>query len=195
MYNKKQKQGENLKMSKKALIIATSGVEDTELISPLDVLTRQGIDVDIAFGTSDKFITTTFNLQIIVKKTLREVIPYLSDYDALYIPGGVGHKKLDLLPETDIIIKHFIDENKVVGALCAGPTLLAKRGYLRDVKSICHTNKALLSIMIENGAIIENHDCKDGDECEIVIDKRFITGLKMETSIRFSYALSKLILR
>jgi putative intracellular protease/amidase len=83
----------------------------------------------------------------------------LDKFDALFIPGGPGNDNVDKFEGLDQIIEHFVKENKVVGAICAAPTLLAKRGYLDGKKAICFNDKNLRQIMIDNGAIIEHPSC------------------------------------
>ena len=51
----------------------------------------------------------------------------LDDYDALVIPGGViNPDKLRIDPEAMRVVKAFVDSDKVVAAVCRGPSLLVQ---------------------------------------------------------------------
>ncbi len=182
-------------MSKKVLIIASNGFEDVEMIGTRDILIRNGFDVDVAFKTNDNLAISSYNLKIKVELKFKDVLNKLNEYIALFIPGGPGIDNIDLAIETDEIIKHFIDENKFIGAICAAPIVLAKRGYLKNKKAICYPDSKLQKILLKNGAKLVSTKCNFDDECAIVKDGKIMTGLDMKTTIRFAEEFSNFIIK
>ncbi len=177
----------------KVLIIAGNGFEDVELIGTRDILIRNGHDVDVAFISDNDFVKSSYGMKIMIDKKIKDVIHELNLYDALFIPGGPGIDNVDYTEETDEIIEHFISKNKYVGAICAGPTLLAKRGYLKDKNAICYPDKKLQNILIKNGAKLVSTKCSFDQECSVVKDGKIITGLDMKTSLKFGEEFSNFI--
>ncbi len=182
-------------MGKNILIIAGNGFEDTELFATRDIFIRKGHEVEMAFETNDEFVKSSYGIKIYVDNKLEDVISKLKDYDALFIPGGPGIENIDYANKTSEIISHFVDSNKYIGAICAAPTILAKRGVLKDKKSICYPDKSLQTIMIKNGANLVSTKCNFDEECSVVVDGKIITGLDMKTSIKFGEIFSKEILK
>ncbi len=179
-------------MNKTILIVGSDGFEDVELILPRDVWLRLGYDVDIAFGTENDHVISGKGLEIKVKLTLKEVLAKgLTKYDALFIPGGPGFRKLDGQVEMDAIIAHFADNNKLLGAICAGPTAYAERGYLKGKKAICHYGEEWRNALKKGGAILSDPDCKPGLACQTVVDGNFVTSLTMETAFSLAYTFAK----
>ncbi len=179
-------------MNKTILIVGSDGFEDVELILPRDIWMRLGYDVDIAFGTSNKYVVSGKGLEIKVKLTLKDVLESgLSKYDALFIPGGPGFKTLNACVELDPIIAHFVDNNKLVGAICAGPTALAKRGYLKGKTAICHYGDEWRNALIDGGATLSDPNCKPGQDCQTVVDGNFVTSLTMETAFSLAYTFAE----
>lgn len=168
---------------KRILMMITNGVEDVEFTTPRDVLIRAGFDVDTLFLTDNEYLRTSYGLEIKNPKNSNYIINSLDEYSALFIPGGPGNKKIDADPITNKVIKWFVDENLPIGAICAAPTLLAKRGYLEGMKAICFNDKSLRDAMQLGGAIIENPDCEWGQPCEVVRDGQFMTGLMYRSSL------------
>lgn len=180
---------------KNILVIATHNFEDTELIAVVDILRRKNHNVTIAYGVEGDYVNSQRGHKILVEHKLKDIVASdLSKFDVLYIPGGSGALDLDKFPETYQIINWFVKNDKVLAALCAGPTLLAKRGALDGYKAICYPNPEYLEILEKGGAIVENPDCKEGDNnCEVVVDRKRVTGLGMRSSILFGDTLVKVI--
>ncbi|BDV03690.1 MAG: thiazole biosynthesis protein ThiJ [Candidatus Hepatoplasma scabrum] len=176
------------------LIIAADGYEDLEFTASFDILQRWGFNIDVAYLLQkDKdHVTSACGLNIIVKETLNSIIPKLDNYDYLMIPGGDGNvTRLDNSEDTSKILAHFISKNKKIAAICAAPTLLAKRGYLKGKYAICYPNKKYQSILIANGAKIKNLNCKAEQDCSTIIDGNIITGLDFRTAVKFADNLVK----
>lgn len=178
----------NLKMkNNKILVPLINGFEETEYIAVRDVLIREGFDVESVSLTNDKIIIANHNTRIGADILFNNIKNTLYDYDVLFIPGGViGVEKLDKSLEFEIILNSFVSENKIISAICAAPSLLAKRGLLKNKKAVIFPSKKLIKTLINNKV---NYNSK----LEFVGDGIFFTGINMQTSITFAYALSKYI--
>ena len=174
-------------MSKKILIIAHDNFEDIELVATRDVLLRKGVKVDLISMTNKINIVSTYGLRVKADGIIKNVLPKLNEYDALFIPGGRGLKDIDETKEIDEIINHFSSNKKIIGTLCAAPIILAKRGKLENINATCYPEDFFKNILIEGKAIISDE--------EFVIDENIITGRDMKSSIEFAKQLSNQILK
>ncbi|HEY8395262.1 MAG TPA: DJ-1 family glyoxalase III [Bacilli bacterium] len=119
----------------KGIVILADGFEDTEAIATIDVLKRSKLDITtVSFDSLQ--VTSQYNLQVKADKLLKDV--KYEDYDFLVIPGGRAvFNVLDKRKELSAVIKSFMDHNKLVAAICAGPTQIGKLGYLKGRKYTC----------------------------------------------------------
>ena len=120
---------------KKVLMLVTDGVEEIEALSARDVFMRAGIEVEM-MGIDERYEIVSSH-QLLIK-----VIPFHRNYqqfDCLYIPGGKrGVQNLDNFILLDEIIKAFLEGEKYIASICAGPSLLGKRGYLKERQFTCY---------------------------------------------------------
>lgn len=119
----------------KLLMITVNGVEESEALYTRDVLIRGGIEVDMMNIDEEAYVISSHQLKI-------ETIPYFNDYssyDGLVLPGGKrGVNNIDNSSKIDEILKYFFLNKKLVSAICAAPSLLGKRGYLKNKPFTCY---------------------------------------------------------
>lgn len=115
------------------LIIATDGFEQSELEVPRDELRAKGAQVEVA--TLDGESIKGWDKKDWGREApadLRIADADVADYDALVIPGGViNPDKLRKDKETVALVKKFVDDGRVVAAICHGPWLLVEADALR----------------------------------------------------------------
>ena len=120
---------------KKVLMLVTDGVEEIEALSARDVFMRAGLEVEM-MGIDERYEILSSH------KLLIKVVPFhknFQQFDCLYIPGGkLGVQNLDNFILLDEVIKAFLEGEKLIASICAGPSLLGKRGYLKDKKFTCY---------------------------------------------------------
>ena len=98
----------------------------------------------------------------------------VSSFDALVIPGGkIGTLNIDSFSGFNQIIKEFVDHQKLVAAICAAPSILGKRNYLKGHKYTCYPGWEKEEYGIYTGKPVE----KSG---------RFITGKSMYYTADFA---------
>ena len=119
-------------MTKHALIMTSDfGVEEPELLSPRDALTRAGIDVTVASTSGGTIQTVKGDKEpaSIVQADTATGAVNADDYDLVVIPGGTvnaDHVRMD--KDAQKIVQAFAASHRPVGAICHGPWLLIDAG-------------------------------------------------------------------
>lgn len=153
---------------KRIAVLATDGFEYSELVSPRDALMGEGAAVDvIAPDASSIRGWSKDDWGDEVKVSLKLADARSTDYAALVLPGGVMNP--DMLRVNDdavSFVKHFIESNKPIGAICHGPWTLINAGGV-DGKRV--TSWPSLRKDLENaGAAWE--------DSEVVVDDGLVTS-------------------
>ncbi|MGM0432598.1 MAG: DJ-1 family glyoxalase III [Spirochaetota bacterium] len=125
-------------MAKRAIVCLADGFEEIEAITPIDLLKRAGVEVDVA-GVGKKTITANHGLVI---QTDDEFSKFAAEkeYDCIVLPGGQpGADNLAASKEIHkMLVEMLGDENKLVAAICAAPAVvLGKAGLLEGRKATC----------------------------------------------------------
>lgn len=119
--------------SKKILIIATNGFEQSELEVPRDKLRQMGAEVHVASPSGQPikgWEEDDWGEEVPVDRTLKDVA--VEDYDALVLPGGQINPDLLRVDETAMsLIRGFLSAGKTVGAICHAPWLLIEADAVR----------------------------------------------------------------
>ncbi len=117
----------------KILIISADGFEESELKTPLDKLRRAGATVQIASpggkpvkAWAEKNWGDTLDADLAIEAV------DAARYDALVIPGGQINPDILRRDEKAVaLVRRFVDDGKVVAAICHGPWLLVEADALR----------------------------------------------------------------
>jgi 4-methyl-5(b-hydroxyethyl)-thiazole monophosphate biosynthesis len=112
----------------KALVFLASGFEEIEALTVVDVLRRAGVEVTVA-GLTPNVTEGKHGVKVVPDKSIDDV--KVEDFDAVVAPGGnPGYKNLRKDPRVIDIVKKAFNSNKIVAAICAGPTVLSDAGIL-----------------------------------------------------------------
>ena len=112
-----------------------TGFEETEAIAPLDLLRRAGVEV-LTVGINGKIIKGGHNIGIETDIELHEMD--LTDLDMIIIPGGLGGvASIRASRDAMDALKFAAYNGKFVGAICAGPTVLADLGITDGKNATC----------------------------------------------------------
>lgn len=113
-----------------------TGFEETEAITPLDLLRRAGVQV-LTVGVNGKTVYGGHNIGIEADVTLAEMD--LTDLEMIILPGGLGGVASVRASEAAMNALQFAWNNgKFVAAICAGPTVLADLGITSGKKVTCY---------------------------------------------------------
>jgi len=128
-------------MKKRVLCLLADGVEELELVAPVDVLRRAGAEVVLAALGQGLQIAGRNGIKISADVALSEV--EADGFDLLFIPGGaaVANLRKDGRPGADGG-NHFTGIEKLVAAICAGPLVLEDAGLLEGKRFTAHFSAA-----------------------------------------------------
>ncbi len=113
-----------------------TGFEETEAITPLDLLRRAGVTV-LTVGVNGKVIYGAHNIGVEADIEIGEMD--LSQMEGIILPGGLGGvtSVRASQPAMDAL-KFAYDNNKLVAAICAGPTVLADLHITDGKNTTCY---------------------------------------------------------
>jgi protease I len=116
-------------------IVSNYGVEQDELVVPVEKLAAAGAVVTIAAIKDEPVQTLVGDQQpgksIQPTTTLAEITP--GDYDLLLIPGGtLNADRLRQDTKAVALVRAFADTARPIAAICHGPWLLVEAGTLTD---------------------------------------------------------------
>ena len=153
-----------------------TGFEETEAVAPLDLLRRAGVPVQTV-GLNGKIIYGSHGIGIETDIEIGQLD--LTALDMIVIPGGLGGvASIRACNEAMNALKFAADNGKFVGAICAGPTVLADLGITDGKKATCYPgceDGMGSAIMLENKAAVR--------------DGHIITGTSAGCAIPFGLAL------
>lgn len=119
---------------KKIAVLCKDGFEEIEALTPVDVLRRANVHVDLV-GMDDLKVTSSHQITIQLDCVFNDQI---KEYDGIVIPGGLpGATNLRDDARVIEIVQQFNQEYKLIAAICAGPIVLAKAGILKDKICTC----------------------------------------------------------
>lgn len=174
MSNHPSKQPKPIMSEKKVLCLLNDGVEETELVAPVDILRRAGVEVTIA-AMQELTVTSKEGLKIGGDVKIDEV--NTADFDALMIPGGPAVMELLEDGRAGKLAKEFADAGKTVAAICAAPLILDQVGLLEGKRFTCYESckQQLTNALNER----------------VVIDGELITSCGPGTALDFGFALAQ----
>lgn len=119
---------------KKVLLLLAEGFEEIEALTVVDYLRRMNIIVDTCSITGESRVKGAHSIVVESDKILGE-IDNIENYDGLIIPGGMpGATNLRDDDRVNQLVKEFNKEEKIIGAICAGPIVLQRAGILKGKK-------------------------------------------------------------
>ena len=166
-------------MSKVYVFLAT-GFEEIEALTPVDILRRAGITVDVVSVTGSEIVTGARGINV-----KADVLFENMDKDAadvLVLPGGMpGTLNLHAYKPLMELVDKYNSAGKRIAAICAAPTIFGKEGLLKGKKATCYPGmeKDLL------GADVQKES--------VVTDGNITTSRGMGTALDFSLELLKLL--
>lgn len=158
---------------KKVATILANGFEEIEALTIVDVLRRAGIDCDtIGFEES---VTGSHQITVEVDRLWNGD---LSDYDAIFLPGGMpGAANLRDHEELIAALQAERNNGKTISAICAAPIVLARAGLLKGKNYTCYDG---FEQEIQDGHYLKETVVKDGN---------LLTSRGPSTALALAYAL------
>ena len=113
-----------------------NGFEEVEAITPVDYLKRAGVDV-VTVGVGNLEIEGAHGIVIRCDMTDSDIAPS-DNTDGIILPGGMpGTINLEKNDTVQRFIDYCTDNNKMIAAICAAPSVLGHKGLLDGKKATC----------------------------------------------------------
>ncbi len=177
----------------KTLLFCAKGFETMEFSVFVDILgwarNDYGFDVEVDTCGFNKQVLSTFNVPIIMDKTIEEI--NVDEYEALAIPGGFeefGFYEEAFDEKFLELIRQFNKHKKVIATVCVGALPVGKSGVLKCRKATTyHLKDAYRQKQLkEFGVLVVNEP--------VVVDDNIITSYCPATAPYVAFQLlSKLI--
>ncbi|EGT3850699.1 DJ-1/PfpI family protein [Clostridioides difficile] len=176
----------------KVLVFLAKGFETMEFSVFVDVMgwarNDYGHDIDVVTCGFKKQVMSTFNIQVLVDKTIEEVC--VDDYDALAIPGGFEEFGFyDEAYDSSFLnlIREFNSKEKIIASICVAALPVGKSGVLKNRKATTYH--------LKNGKRqrqLSEFDVNVVNE-PIVVDKNIITSYCPETAPHVTFKLLEML--
>lgn len=164
------------KMKKTGVFFGT-GFEEIEALTVVDILRRAGVEVSCISIDNTMEVTGSHNITVKMNNTIENTD--FDELDMIVCPGGMpGTKNLEACNMLTEKIKEFHDNGKLIGAICAAPSIFGHMGLLKGKKACIYP-----------GMEAELYDA------EVVYDQvvqvgNIITSRGMGTAIPFALAIT-----
>ena len=161
-------------------MLLAEGFEEVEALAPLDLLRRAGKEILTVSITENRAVTGAHGITVLADITFEEIVAPCDEM--LILPGGMpGTTNLDVSPVTHRLIDEVLENEGYLGAICAAPMILGRRGLLAGKQATCFPGfeKEL------RGAILFGED--------VVVDGKIITAKGMPFAFAFGEALVALL--
>lgn len=113
-----------------ALVPLAEGFEDIEALTVIDVLRRGGVEVTVASVHETLAVKSAYGIEMKADALFSEVGD--EPYDAIVLPGGGrGTENLKACAPLAARLRRQSEENALLCAICAAPTVLVEAGALR----------------------------------------------------------------
>ncbi len=160
-------------------VFLADGFEETEAIAPIDILRRSGCEV-VTVGVTGAEVTGSHRVRVRADITESEVKNEKAEM--IVLPGGMpGTLNLEKSPVVQSAIDYCAAHNLPIGAICAAPSILGKKGLLRGRKA---TSFPDFRKFLEGAEISDD---------PAVIDGNIITAVGAGAAIEFGLKLSEVL--
>jgi protease I len=151
-------------MTKRVLIIATDGFEQSELEKPKANLESAGIETVVASledGEIKGWDQKDWGRPVKVDITVDEVAA--GDYDALLLPGGQMNPDILRMNETVVsLVREFDQAGKPIAAICHGPWLLVEAGIV-DGRTVTSWPSVRTDLTNAGANVVDREVATDGN--------------------------------
>ncbi len=173
-------------MTKRVMILATDGFEQSELMKPKANLEKAGIEttiVSLESGEIKGWDQKDWGESVKVDKTVDEVSD-CSGFDALLLPGGQMNPDILRMNDRAIaIVREFGMANKPIAAICHAPWLLAEADLIKG-KTVTGWPSIRTDLKNAGASVVDQ---------EVAVDGNLITSRNPDDIPAFSQALMEML--
>ena len=117
-------------------VFLAEGFEEIEALAPVDILRRAGVEV-YTVGVGAKVVTGAHKIPVVADVMDCEIAPD-HDCEGVILPGGMpGTLNLEKAESVGRFLKFATDNGRLIGAICAAPSILGHKGLLDGKKAVC----------------------------------------------------------
>ncbi len=175
----------NLTGKKIAMVIPFQDFRDEELFIPRNIFLTKGAEVKLVSKKMGEAVGI-FGGTVKVDLTIEEL--KVSDFDIVIFVGGSGAAEYIDNEKAHQISQEAFKQNKVLGAICVAPAILARSGVLKNKKATVWSNaldKSAVKILKEEGASYE--------EKPMVVDGKIVTADGPQSARQFAEKIIELL--
>jgi protease I len=157
-------------------VLMTDKFQDVEYEKPADAFSKAGHELTHVGLRAGVLVEGEHGMTVRIERAVHEV--HVSDFDALFIPGGYSPDKLRVDEEAVRFAKEFVESGKPVFGICHAAQLLITAQVLKGRRVTGW--KSLIQDIKNAGA--------EYVEAEVVVDGNLLTSRKPEDIPAFSKA-------
>jgi 4-methyl-5(b-hydroxyethyl)-thiazole monophosphate biosynthesis len=161
-------------MQKRLVVLFGDGVEEIELVAPVELLRRAGVDVVMASVTDSKTVKTRGGLILQADALACEVT--WPEFHALMLPGGPGVAAMRAGGLAARVAADFFQAGKCIAAICAAPLVLKDAGIIQKMRHTAHASTIA--------------ELPSAELCEkVIVTPQIITSRGAGTALEFGFAI------
>ena len=161
-------------------VFLANGFEQVEALAPVDIMRRAEIEV-YTVGVGAKVITSSHNVPVVADVIDCEIAPD-KDCEGIILPGGMpGTLNLEKAAMVQKFIDYCVENNLLIAAICAAPSILGHKGLLDGKKAVCFPG------------FEEQLGNADVQSDAVVTDSNIITGCGAGAAMKFGFEIVKYI--
>lgn len=154
------------------LAFLANGFEEVEAITVIDVLRRAEKKV-ITVGIGDNIITGSHGITV-VADTYDMLVEFDDELEMVFLPGGMpGTINLEKSAAVQKALEYCNENNKIIAAICAAPSILGHKGLLAGRKACCYPG---FEQELEGAEVLYDAVVKDGN---IITSRGAGTAMKL----------------
>ncbi len=116
-------------------VFLANGFEEVEALTQVDMLRRCELEVQTV-GIPSRMVKGAHGITVVCDILPEEV--NFNKIDGIVLPGGMpGTLNLEQSADVQSAIDYCIGNDKIIGAICAAPSILGHRGLLDGKKAVC----------------------------------------------------------
>lgn len=165
----------------KVVVLLATGFEEVEAFTVVDYLRRAEIEVNMVSIQESLQVEGSHGIIVLADMGL-EQIQDIEEYDAVILPGGMpGTVNLRENNRVIAMVQEMYKREKLVAAICAAPTVLAKAEILkgREVTSYPGLEEYFKDAIYQDS--------------KVVVDDNIITSQSASTAVDFALELIALL--
>ncbi len=136
------------------LVFLAEGFEECEALAPVDILRRGGVTVQTV-GIDGKTVKGSHGIPVVCDLA-EEEIPQ-AGVQAVVLPGGMpGTVNLENSGAVQAALDAAYRNGVLIGAICAAPSILGHKGFLKDRRATCYPGfeKDLIGARFEDSPVV-----------------------------------------